>query len=1536
MRQACFAVLAALIFSVTCAAVAQDAPVAPRATIIIIFTSTPTPTPTLTPTPSATPTPTPTFDIGVTGVALVSKIVMNATPDLQRIGGLYALSIVQPEKIVDTTVELELRDTSDTLYFSKTEVLSATSLLTSPFFPILFDVPASPGLPLTDYVAVVHVDPDETYGEANTANNRAQSAPRFIAHISGQVRFGNIRTALTYNASSNIAPGPPLLLSGDGKLNGSIPIDYGGMNVTRDPATLDLVAGPGAVNVPFSLPDPYQPGNWRYRMTNTRLLISGAFATVSVYLPDFCSYQNAPGGLLFDRAPISLGVRQLNQHLDPTGDAVLNVVRRFYCEGVPFYVGGSGQTFSAAAGFLIHNPTKEYIQEKRLLAFGSIKPGVVREANDFFFGWPAPWVGDVFIRADGLEGSLDGVAAYQAPSWPWQMAFSYSNYKASFRANRIVPASSEMTVQNFLGVLKTSSCAEDACYPCEKVLTFSAAPVKLKMGSDGHLLANELLPATQHYEFNTYVFDASRTFRYYQPGFIVSGKGAPDPKHPIDPYLLSPRAEDGSKYYPYGSAEAWTGEGLFAGLNMLREDLAGTPFGVSIDAHPGNPLTLAMNEYSKFYFRTGGYSGIIDAGSLVPPANLELYPDPCGKSYQVTLTGFGQAFLDNDPRGWDSRIDGLIDIPWPSNIEIAFEKMLLNGCGNFEGGEIPEEEQDKTKNLAYWNADLKVQTLEFQKRDPMGSDDDRTLWISSVNTVDHLSVKPVMQLNLNACGDIPESSIREEIVAQFDDYNQSIQQIYLNRWDGNPTSPNGFYSIVGETHFPFFGASRTHAFVKSTVAHIAGGEAYFDMDDPDLDDDGFPDSSPPSGGTASQRIENYADTRLVRVDKEFANVFTLDYDVKYNNFEKRFKSKQQQVRDLLVLEVESEVRSLDQQHAEIGFGATYTGLNLSSFADDFASQVQGTFLEPVRDRLDTLNSYLGGDLSTFLRPALQSAVQSKSQQFVNAMKSLVAGVPDANVKATINANFAGGGSNLGSLLNALDLKNYLQGATNPAMNTLNDIFGQLGTVKEALKFDPGELDPLLSGVASGLLSQFGISTNLNIDDFKAPVEEARQQVLSAITGEIEPKIQTAANVLNPAALIPDIFKTVEVDKINGAIESALKSTIPNLSKDAILNLDPDEVTNAILNELFNSDAFMDLNTKVTNELFPIKDELLGQAVGLLDKVNQTAKDFLDEAAGGVSSVEKSFKDVIGLRAASLEGYAVISYETLEKIHIDAAFALSIPDDMEFKGFFDMTRYQVNNEGENCFANLPGEEILDIKIGAQDVDLGWTGQELKADLTFGLMLLDLKLANVSGSIVTKGAMTFETVEFSDLGFGVAIGAIENYLWAKGQAKFNNYQMSGGIFLGTSCSMEPLLIIDPAVAALLPITQMRGVYAGVGGSFPVYDYSCFFRVGVEAGVKAWYFADGPTYGGIIRGGFYGKVACIVSAKGVMEIGAGKSGGEYFFSGNAWVAGGIGWCDPEDWHKPSDVWKDSWCYTCVAYLDMLYKSSGGWDVDYDVDCE
>ena len=344
--------------------------------------------------------------------------------------------------------------------------------------------------------------------------------------------------------------------------------------------------------------------------------------------------------------------------------------------------------------------------------------------------------------------------------------------------------------------------------------------------------------------------------------------------------------------------------------------------------------------------------------------------------------------------------------------------------------------------------------------------------------------------------------------------------------------------------------------------------------------------------------------------------------------------------------------------------------------------------------------------------------------------------------------------------------------------------------------------------------------------------------------------------------------------------------------------------------------------------------LYDQATVVLDKLNAAVDDLLEEAAGLVEGAESEIKNVNGFRGAEMEGYAIISGDVLEKLHIDASLELAVPDEMTFSGYLDVTRYEVENSGKTCLAGLEGDSALDIRVGATDIDLSWTGSDLTASIEFAMMLDGPTLVNVGGSIVTEGDIDFEAVTFSDLGFGIAVGQVENYLWAMGAGRFNKYTVEGGIFFGTSCTLEPLEILDPQVASLLTIDEMRGVFASVGASFPIYNYGCTFTIAAEAEVAAWYFADGPTYGGKLVAGAYGEGLCVVAVKGEVTLIGGREGSAYYFYGQAWVAGGIGDCEPEDWDTLDDALSDKWCLSCGASIDLTYIQEE-WKVDYDARC-
>ena len=133
--------------------------------------------------------------------------------------------------------------------------------------------------------------------------------------------------------------------------------------------------------------------------------------------------------------------------------------------------------------------------------------------------------------------------------------------------------------------------------------------------------------------------------------------------------------------------------------------------------------------------------------------------------------------------------------------------------------------------------------------------------------------------------------------------------------------------------------------------------------------------------------------------------------------------------------------------------------------------------------------------------------------------------------------------------------------------------------------------------------------------------------------------------------------------------------------------------------------------------------------------------------------------------------------------------------------------------------------------------------------------------------------------------------------------------------------------------------------VYGDFPLYDYGCLFRVKVGGDISVWYFAElgssDKAYGGRMRGYIYGKLLCLVSGRGdlTLELSSPGESGDYKYIGTFWAAGGIGFCDPEDWKSwESRWWGDSWCWTCGAlvHADYDHEKPGAWNWNYDGDCE
>ncbi len=159
---------------------------------------------------------------------------------------------------------------------------------------------------------------------------------------------------------------------------------------------------------------------------------------------------------------------------------------------------------------------------------------------------------------------------------------------------------------------------------------------------------------------------------------------------------------------------------------------------------------------------------------------------------------------------------------------------------------------------------------------------------------------------------------------------------------------------------------------------------------------------------------------------------------------------------------------------------------------------------------------------------------------------------------------------------------------------------------------------------------------------------------------------------------------------------------------------------------------------------------------------------------------------------------------------------------------------------------------------------------------------------------------------------------------------------------------------------------GWYVNVYGTFPILELGVL-EVSAAAEVALWDFSSsrGESTGGTLIGSAHAKLAYVLSGKGALaltmeevargdQINTGWGGaldqvcpddqadGCFAFTGEFWIASGVGWCSPRTWrHWNRRWWRDSWCYQVGAVVGMSYLDDGDdsnndWVADYAVDWE
>lgn len=1484
------------------------------------------------------------FDLGIGNITIETGVVVPGLQTENTLTGVYfvygqATNLTE----IPIVVAFQLKDSAGNVLFTWT----VSQLIPNDFPPFLnfegryeYPLPDNQLLPLDFYTLQVEIAIDETRVdlfpngeipvEDDPFNNANESIGTRILQLSGKVIFGDIVTELT-----SLDFFDPALDSYSGTVlwNSEITIPFINLTGTREEATLDLMITAG--EVPFTPPaNPYspRPGALAIEFRNGTLGPQGAYADLFWKLPSGIGYRDTNTfKITYSEAPLPLGRQKLSQGIEPAGPIPIDKPMTWISDGLPLKLETQSVQFELDTGLRLVDPTVSY----QFTPHMAYQPKMVVISNDSYFNGTLTVDGEVVIRSTGLSLNVQSANVNYISSFP-VATVSGSQLVVRVRDGSIAPAESGFNSVHIEMPIDKTACTDVEPGPMRFAFDGGAS-----IGRDGHVAIDNTLQNPLEPRFNTYTFLPVSDAVYYQPGYHLPNEPATGQGRNVSEYLQAMKDRESDDLYSFGDAAFSLGGDVFAGVNLFPDDFQGRPFETVIDK---KVVSFTSTEWTKFYIRPGGYSGVVDA--LNQDFSIELYQDPsCGnKGYDVQISSFGQAYLDNKPEGLDSTTEGIVSIPWPSLIDIPFERMTINACGNLAGGKVPANVKNQEKTLAYWLARLRLMTIAFVKRKPAVEDSDRTLWISTKNPIEHVSEEATMQLNLKPCGTIADSRIEHPLLTRYDGYPAAFQHIYLSSFDGNPTQPNGFYNLIGDIHVSLFDPPKIHAIVNGFIGNVCDGSPWFGPKDPDANRDGFPDGFVSGNPTTLGKVQEYVAASPIDVRTRFADLITLKYKLAYNATTKEFRTQTPIKEDLIILDIDSSVEYLNTVRTEISFGVGIDArprLNLASKFGSFSQEIQNTFLGPVRDKLEQAANGLRGDIAALARPAMEEGIRPLAAPFVGAIQDQLVQLPATfgayeGYLQQVNGDFD---QRLDQLMTQIDLHAFLTKIDNPAIRTIQDLKRLLDEIERLLNFSPDQLSPLLRALINHAVKS-AESFGIDINALLAPVERTRDEILSVLQTKVRPALAKAEQVLDPRLLLDSVFPFNEIQaqlipKIKQAIKTNLLNLIYNNTRQTLLVLRDKDIARMIVNEIFNSVQFQQLIIVATTNLLPVQDLMRDQAQQLIDSMNFVVDDFIKKQIGRLEGAVADFNDVQGFKGASLKGYAIVAGNTIEKLRIDGNFEISNPEEIDFQAYLDMTRYKVGYNGKNCTVPIGSGPVMDTRIGAKDIPLKISNSDIKVDIELSFMTGNNKLLNVGGTITARGSIKSGNLSLKDPRFRVSIGSGENFLVASvDEIRFSQGKLKGGIFIGTTSCLDPLMQVDKNEAPKLFAPGIfRGIYTYGEGSFPVLSYGCLLTVGAEGGVSFWVFADGPKIGGKIFAGIYGEAACVVTAKGRLSLLGAFDGADFVFQGSGWIAGGIGLCDEEDWKTPEDVLDDGFCLACVASFDLLYKN--GWSSDYDVDC-
>ncbi|MCH7225790.1 hypothetical protein [Haloferula sp. A504] len=439
------------------------------------------------------------------------------------------------------------------------------------------------------------------------------------------------------------------------------------------------------------------------------------------------------------------------------------------------------------------------------------------------------------------------------------------------------------------------------------------------------------------------------------------------------------------------------------------------------------------------------------------------------------------------------------------------------------------------------------------------------------------------------------------------------------------------------------------------------------------------------------------------------------------------------------------------------------------------------------------------------------------------------------------------------------------------------------------------LSSVLSDIAGDLAGQLEDELNAQFDDAGPSIERIKE-----VLAELHNTIQQIRDAGTFYTEISDVIlaATGDIDALCIAAKDEVNGFLGDIDFEEYTADEIKTVIREAIRDQFNaSTVIASVQATLKGYVYDLDAAINESISSAFGEVNRIITRLLQNALPTDGALADMLGDVADISAAGeIDGYAHINGDALRTLRLDAALQLKLPDDFEFNGYVEINQLDSDGDGSCSFAG-EGEYAAEVKMGAVDVPVGWTGDGLRFDVetkfTFDTAT-DFRLRGFGGSFeMTQGEIGFESMGITSLGAAAMFGLDENYLAAQVGLKFESYQLDGGVFFGRTCTVDPLELVDPDVTKVLGSPPFTGIYAYGEAQIPIVNAGCFFNLSAKAGAGVFWFEEGNTYGGKMVVGATGRALCAVGVGGDLTLIGSKSGNNYSFFGKGRVFGEIGKC-------------------------------------------